>query len=321
MFWNFFKSECYRASKLKSAYIIPAILLVVVLLVSFVLVRIDMYGLMGMSREDVDRISQEGSSAEGISDSFRMGFDAGIHAGEGMYYSEGDEELELEEVEEKTPVSIIGEGIFYTEDVPELFYQNVGTLVTILLLAIFTGIFFGDVYSTGITKNLTIANNRRSLLYGARLLVLACYTFLFHIFTLISVIISAALMAESVKLNFDRSFILYFLISWLMTFAFCLIVAAITTVTKSKAAGITVGVILASGFLTLAISIANLILVRLLDLEEGFDISRFMITENLVVINLHADGSDVLRAIIVSIIYGAAAALIGNAINRRRDLN
>ena len=102
MFWNFFKSECYRASKLKSAYILPAILLVVVLLVSFVLIRIDMYGLMGMSREDVDRISQEGSSAEGISDSFRMGFDAGIHAGEEMYYSEGDEELELEEVEEKT---------------------------------------------------------------------------------------------------------------------------------------------------------------------------------------------------------------------------
>ncbi|MBQ4271436.1 MAG: ABC transporter permease [Clostridiales bacterium] len=321
MFLNFLKAEGYRASKMKCIWILPIIMFCLVLLTSFVLLKVDMLGMMGMSREDMDAISEQGASAEGLEDSFRAGFSAGVDMGNDMVATAEGEDVEVEVEVEQEDVSIIGEGLLYREDVPELFYQNIATLSTILLLAIFTGLFVGDVYSTGVMKNITIGNRKRGLLFTSRMTVIAIYSFLFHVVTYIWTLICVALMAESVKLNADGAFFKYFFFSWIITFAFCLVVAAVTTLTRSKAAGITVGVILASGLLTMAISIANMILVRKFGLDDSFSLANYTLTQNLAVLNLHSEGHDVARALMCSFIYGILAFAGGFVINKKRDIS
>ena len=321
MFLNFLKAEGYRASKMKCIWILPLIMLCLVLVVSFVLMRIDMLGMMGMSREDMDAIAEQGASAEGLEDSFRAGFSAGVDMGNDIVTAtEGDTEA-VEEEKVPEPVTIVGEGLLYREDVPEIFYQNIATLDTILLLAIFTGLFIGDVYSTGVMKNITIGNRKRGLLFTARMTVVAAYSLIFHILTYLFTVNAVALMGESVRLNLDGAFFKYFIFSWIITVAFCFVVTAVTTLTRSKAAGITVGVILASGLLTMAISVANMILVRKFDLDSSFSLANYTLTQNLAVLNLHSEGHVVVRALMCSIIYGILAFTAGAIINKKRDIS
>ena len=321
MLLNFLKAEGYRASKMKCIWILPIVMFFIVMITSFVLLKVDMLGMMGMSREDMDAISEQGASAEGLEDSFRAGFNAGVDMGSDMASATTGIEDEEEEEEERPPVKIVGEGLLYREDVPELFYQNVCSLSNILLLAIFTGLFVGDVYSTGVTKNITIGNRKRGHLFTARMIVIAAYTFIFHIITYIWTLINVALMAESVKLNMDGAFFKYFLFSWIIVMAFSFVVAAVTTLTRSKAAGITVGVILSSGLLTMAISIANMILVRKFGLDSNFSLADYTLTQNLAVLNLHSEGHVVVRALMCSLIYGGLAYTAGLVTDKKRDIN
>ena len=65
MLLNFLKAEGYRASKMKCIWILPIVMFFIVMITSFVLLKVDMLGMMGMSREDMDAISEQGASAEG----------------------------------------------------------------------------------------------------------------------------------------------------------------------------------------------------------------------------------------------------------------
>ena len=306
MFEKAFKSELFRISRMKSTYILPAVLLVIVLITNFLYMAIDLYGMLGFSRDDVEAIQEMGTSAEGYEESFMTGFQAGLQAGEGI-----DEEAEMQ---------ILGEGPFYHESVAVIFTLDVGSLHEILLLAIFIGIFLGDIYSTGLDKNLNIFAGKRVQLYGIRMLLISAYALILHICTWITSLLSAAVMGESVNLGFGKSFFLYFIITWLLTISFGSIVATMVHFTKSKAAGITLGIILSAGLFSTLISIASLVIQKRFDLTEDFNIGYYTVTHNLASLSLNSDGHFVVRAIICAIVYFALTYISGVLVVRKRDI-
>ena len=62
MFGKAIRSELYRISRMKSTYILPAVLLVIVLVTNFLYMAVDLYGLMGLSQEQVENIQGMGTS-------------------------------------------------------------------------------------------------------------------------------------------------------------------------------------------------------------------------------------------------------------------
>lgn len=301
------KAEIYRISRMRCTYVLPIVLVVLVLMINFIYMGVDLYGLMGYSKEDIETLQEMGTSAEGYEDSFMTGFQAGLHSSES--------------IEEGAPVKILGEGPFYNESVATIYSLDVGSLYELLLIAIFVGLYIGSIYSTGLDKNLNTFAGSRTLLFGARIFLISLYSLVLHIFTWFISILSAAIMGASVNLEFDKAFILYFLISWLLTISFGCIVASVTHFTRSKAAGITLGIILSAGFLSTIMSVASLMLQRKLGLEGTFNLGNYTVTMNLASLTLFSDGHYVLRAIICAVIYFLCAYITGVMVVSRRDIS
>ena len=266
MFAKAFKSEAYRISRMKSPYILIAVLMCVLFLINFLYMCVDLYGLMGLSKEDVEQIQEMGTSVEGYEESFMAGFQAGLDTSENMN-------------EAQEPIRILGEGPLYGESVAVIYSMDVSSLYEALLLAIFIGLYIGNIYSTGL-----------------------------------------ALMGASVEFAFDKAFVLYFIVTWLLLTSFGGIVASMTHITRSKAAGITLGIILSAGILSTIMSIASLMLQRKLGLESEFNLGNYTVTQNLATVNLYSDGHFVVRALICAVVYFAAAYILSLMIVRKRDI-
>ena len=307
MFAQAFKSEAYRISRMKSTYVLIAVLGAIVLIVNFLYLRVDMYGLMGFSKEDVEELQQMGTAAESYEDSFMTGFQAGLESSENI--AEGD-----------TTIHVLGEGILYEESVATLYMMDVGSMYELLLISIFVGLFIGSVYSTGLDKNLNNFAGRRSLLFSVRILLIAIYCLIIHIFTWIYCLITTAMMAKSVRLEFDKAFVLYFFVTWLLCVAFGCIVACMAHMTRSKAAGITLGIILSAGLLSTLVSVASLMIQKRFDLAADFNLGNYTVTHNVAALGLYSDGHFTVRAIVCALVYGGLSYLCSLIIVRKRDI-
>lgn len=307
MFAKAMRSELFRIGKMKCTYILPVVLAGLILLTNFIYTRIDLYGLMGYTAMDVETIQEMGTSAEGFEESFMTGFRAGLESSKRME-------------EDPSSLQILGEGPFYNQDVAVVFSLDTGSLYSLLLLAIFTGLYIGTVYSTGIDKNLNIFAGKRGLLMRCRLLLIALYTLFIHLFTWLMAIVSMALMGSSVRLMADRSFVLYFIVTWLLTVSFTSIVASVTHLTRSKAAGITLGIILSAGILSTIMSVASLILQKLLSLGDSFNLGNYTVTQNIASLTLFSDGHTVVRAIVCAILYFAFSYVLSSIAVKKRDI-
>lgn len=307
MFAKAIQSEAYRISRMKSTYVLMAVLVAVLILINFMYMCVDLYGLMGLSKEDVEQIQEMGTSVEGYEESFMAGFQAGLDSTENMN-------------EEDKPITILGEGPMYGESVAMVYSMDVSSLYEVLLLAIFVGLYIGNIYTTGLDKNLNIFAGNRTLLFAVRIILIAAYAFALHVVTWFTSLLSAALMGGGVTLAFDKAFIMYFLITWILVVSFGCIVASMTHVTRSKAAGITLGIILSAGILSTIMSIASLMLQKKLGLESDFNLGNYTVTQNLATINLYSDGHFVLRAIICAAVYFAVAYVFSLSIVKKRDI-
>jgi len=307
MFAKAFKSEFYRIGRMKSTYILIAVLAAIVLIVNFLYLKVDMYGLMGFSKEDIEDLQEMGTSAESYEDSFMTGFQAGLQSSEEI--AEGD-----------TTIHLLGEGILYDESVATLYTMDVGSMYELLLISIFVGLYIGSVYSTGLDKNLNNFAGRRGLLFAVRMLHIAIYSFVMHVFTWIFCLITTAMMARSVRLEIDKAFILYFLVTWLLCVAFGWIVAGMAHMTRSKAAGITLGIILSAGLLSTLISVASLMMQKRFDLGTDFNLGYYTVTHNVAALSLYSDGHFVVRAIICALVYGGLSYIGSLLVIRKRDI-
>ena len=307
MFGKALKSELYRIKCMKSTFILPLVLIGLIFLTNFIYTGVDLYGLLGMSQSDLESVQEQGTSAEGYMDSFRAGFEAGLQTASDL---DGEE----------PQIKILGEGPLYHEDVATVFSMDVGSLYGQLLLAIFVGIFIGDVYSTGHDKNLIVFGGKRGLLFTARILLISLYALVLHIVMWLTAIISMALMGESVFLGIDKAFIIFFVVTWLLSVAFGGLVSAMTNITRSKAAGITLGIILSLGALSTLMSVASLIIQKKLGLEPEFNLGNYTVTQNIAAMTLYSDGHFVLRALICAIAYFTAAYFISVLFIKKRDI-
>ena len=307
MFAKAFKSEAYRISRMKSPYILIAVLMCVLFLINFLYMCVDLYGLMGLSKEDVEQIQEMGTSLEGYEESFMAGFQAGLDTSENIN-------------EEQAPIKILGEGPLYGESVAVIYSMDVSSLYEALLLAIFIGLYIGNIYSTGLDRNLNVFAGKRMMLFGTRMLMISIYSLVLHVFSWLTAWMSAALMGASVEFAFDKAFVLYFIVTWLLLTSFGCIVASMTHITRSKAAGITLGIILSAGILSTIMSIASLMLQRKLGLESEFNLGNYTVTQNLATVNLYSDGHFVVRALICAVVYFAAAYILSLMIVRKRDI-
>lgn len=307
MFGHYLSSDLYRVSKMKSGVVILVISLCLTMITGVILTRLNIEGILGISRSDFDTMyeEQDDSFSDSLDSGFQMGFQAGVNAAT-------DEEPE--------EIKLFDKGIYYDIDVPTMFASAISDSSVIIMAAIFTGLFFGGEFSTAYIKNFINANNRRSVWYLSKFTTLAIVTLIYELMIYIFSIITCALFSEGLKLNMDKSAVIYMVVQWLLLYAFCCVVACITIVSRSKAAGITVGVILGASLFTVALALIDLIIGAKFDVPADFHVSNYTITSNMSSLTMNTDGKTVIRAIIVAVVYGAVSNIVAWLTFRKRDI-
>lgn len=333
MYIHLLKSEAHRAVRLKCVYV----LLIVLVAFSFVQMAIyTKFNLFGMTKEDAYELSDEGYSAEGMSEAFNMGFSSAsgsvdANAEDDTYVTstvvtitddDTGTSVTYDEVDTPSLGDLWGEGLFYYEEFPVLLWLNISASFHFLAIAIFTGIFLGAVYKNGYDKNLIVSNRCRFTLFMARITVIAAYTLALIAATFIFTALWDALFTHEVTWNLDGAVFGYLTISFLLAFAFACVVAAVASFTRNTAAALTVGVLLSTGFLSVMLSIATLILKYMFpDLPDEFNLINLTLTQNAEVLALDSSGKEVIRALLCSLVYGAASILSSGMIIKRRDIS
>lgn len=301
MLLNFTKSEFYRATKMKSFYILPIVLLVLIFFVSMVYLKFDK-SLYGLDADTVQSASSSGVTVDSMSDGFMLGFESGTQSAANA-----------------EDVKIWGEGIMWGADVASLFQMSIAGLDSLMLLAIFTGLFFGSVFATGSDKNLVIGNSRKELMFASRMLVILAYSGIMTLLVFIFQAIAVAAYGAPFDLGLDASVVKYFIYVWFLSFVFCSLVALVTILTRSKAAGIAFGIVMSMGILSLVISLVDLLVSKLTD-AVNFSLANYTVTNNIGMLTLNSDGSQVIRALVVGLIYLAVSVTVIVLNNRKRDL-
>ena len=306
MFTNYFKADLFRAKKMKSPYILVAVLLALVLFSSLALLKFNL-GAMGIDMEQFEEMTSNAANFDGLQDSFDINID--VNAG-----------VEGENVEVPSLSKLLDKGMYYYDDIPTIFNAQIRESNAPLILAIFIALFVGDAYSLGLNKNIISGTKRRSQVVLSRFLVVALATFVVHVLLYLFTLLSAALMAESVKLAFSVDFFVYFLLSWMLSCTFGFLVAGIATITRSKVASVVTGVLLSMGFLTLILSIVDHLLVKNCGLPESMKISNYTIVQNTTMLSVGASSGDIIRVICVCVIYSALAVGISCLVSKKRDI-
>lgn len=302
MYIKLLRSELYRTVRQKNPYILLIIGAVITFLTCFVLLKLDFLAPLGIDSETYMAIASEGNSMEGMENAAQLGAIIGQNT----------------TVDANT--SLIGEGVFYSADINKLFNIVIAELDNLLLMAIFVGIFIGDVYSMGIDKNLVISNNKRGILFAARATVIAIYSLVLHAFTWIVTAICAGTMGKGFDFNWSGKVVVYLIVSYLLVVVFGLMEYAFVVLTRSKAAGITIGVILSTGALAAAISVVNWLIIRKLNIDSDFTISNYMVTENLVTFNSNYTSGELTRVLCVCAVYAALSIILTFVLNKKRDI-
>lgn len=319
MLLDFLKMELFRLVKMKTTYIMPVIIFLYVIIYCFIVLAVDfdavMANLVGDASYDYeveyDIDSEDDEWAE--NDELTEDDDSyDVFSGPGV----SDEEL-ANQTYEKQP--IIGEGVGYHQTVIETYQMAISGLVGLLILAILAGLFWGNDYSTHIGKNFPIINGRRWIGLTAKLLALAIYVMAFHLFIWIICFVSHVIWAEKFTPIVNKDSIVYFFLSYLTTMAIMMMIGFITTLFKSKAAGVTFGVLTSLGTFTMPIKIVDLIVQVKYEIED-FSLAHYFPTGILSQINLETSGKIVIIGFICAIIYFVSTYFGSLMLLKKRDL-
>jgi len=309
MLMNFTKSELFRVSRMKSAYVLPIIMIITVMFTSLMYMGVNK-NVIGIEEEDLDNVSSSGLTVDDMSDSVELGFNAGSGISE-------DGTVEGEDEEEDK--SFFGEGLWYNRSTDFMFYANVKGLDALLFLSIFVGLFCGAIHNTGMDKNNLLASGHKNTLYAARAITIGLYTLFFHFVTFAATILGVAIFGKSVRFVEGIGFVKYFVLSFILTYAFSMVIMLVGTFLKSQAAAITVGIILAAGVLTVLISFIDLFIKEVLKLEK-INLANVTLTQRLSLLNYDSSTASIIRTLLVCAVVFTVVTLVHVFINRKRDL-
>ena len=303
MLLNFLKMELYRLIKMKSTYVMAIIMTVVTLMYTIFLLSFSFDSLMFL-------LGGSESSAT---------YEYTVEDGEVNYDVFTGPEITEEDKEEAKANSVFGIGQAYYNDVAETYALNIQGLTGLLLIAILAGLFFGNDYSSHVNKNYTIINGCRWVGFTAKLLALMIYIMAFHILTWIICFISHLFFADSADPGFDKASFVYFMLTYMVTVTIVTMIGFVTTLFKSKAAGVTFGVLVSIGTLSMPIRIADFI-IRMKYGWQDFSLNWFIPSRILANLSLNSGGKVVIIALICAIIYFISAFEGSLMLIRRRDI-
>ncbi|MBO4408287.1 MAG: ABC transporter permease [Clostridiales bacterium] len=293
MLADFTKMEFYRLFKMKSTYIC---------LIAFLVVSI-LYNGLFMSV----RFSKFGINV----DNYQQAVSADISG-----YVEEDFSVNSV-VENKTDLQaddqpLIGRGLgdYGKARVEDLFCFTMSKLNSLLCLGIVAAFLYGEDYSRKAIKNYNRINLSRHIRLLSKTAVLAVYAAAYHIVTYLASFISFIMfgtksMSDGMKITNTGGFLLYILMTYLLTLAFISLVMTATVITRNQIAGLVIAIFMSMGTLSILFQAVDIILLHLTGSRFPFNFGMLSVTYDLSTADHYMllSSNKVAAIILIAVIY------------------
>lgn len=295
--YNLVKMEQYKLFKSISAWVIVAVIVAFGALAAYA------------TSADLDAMADELENMEGAD-----GFAAENFAAEESAQAENEADFSVG-IYFDTDYGWINEDV----NVFDYFIINLQSGIYMVLLSIFTAIFVFSEYSDGYIKNIAGQITYKGKLVLAKLPSLLSFVLLIFLVSFLTNILFVRIFVGSVDFELTASRAKIILIQLLLHFAFVCVVMLVTSISRSKAAGIVVGLVFSTGFGVLLWMAVNLI-ARRLGAPDTFDIGEYTIVQNINSIGSAFDFDGTARILAVGIGFIIASVVISLLIANKRDV-
>ena len=204
-----------------------------------------------------------------------------------------------------------------------------------ILLTIFAVIFTHSDYSKGFVKNTyCLFEQKWKLVWSKWTALMTWVTGIYVGYTLISVGLSALLLKSFENTGWG-DFFRVFIVSYIGLVAFITLVFLITSLFRSPAGGMVIGIIIASGLLQTVERLIDILIASLNDVpiqdifldtvgmdggKDFFKISDYLLDNVYLSYSAASSSGDTVRTILVSVIYAVLALGLVMFLSRKKDV-
>lgn len=196
------------------------------------------------------------------------------------------------------------------------FNSFIGGLLTVFTV-IFTAVFISADEKRGYIKNIAVSQKRKSDIVIPRFAVMAVALALFFVFSFAVLFIVLKLMYHS-ETGFSADALGRIGLAFLMQLAFMAFIQMLTVITRGTSFPIALGIVCATNLIVLIVSPLNSLIRKITGASE-FDLSDFFITKYMEMSDI-LKGNDIVHAIVLSVVYIAAAFIINALVLEKRDI-
>lgn len=237
----------------------------------------------------------------------------------------------LAEVLTKSTVDTVGVtqegvGISYTDIAePEVnsicksYMSDIAGALILLFIAIFAVIFAHKDDKNGYVKNIVPQLKHKGDMVFARLANIAIYTaFVFVVYFIVNVVMSMILYPE-MKFGFSTDFLLILLVQFVLHLAFASFCDFLTTLSRSAAFGITIGVLFSSGLHVMATQLMNMLETAIFG-KLTVDFNNALTFTHITKLNIYANSDKMIMGLIVALIHLVVWNGLSYLITSKRDV-
>ena len=304
---NYLKSDLYVMLKMRVAYILPIIMLLVMLLSGVIYLRVNL-GALGMAATmdqamALQEDNKDAPSSEIMADSFVLGMNA------------GEEEVTPMMEDESFGKGIFSGGMLYDTDAATFCILMLAGLTGTMLIGIFSTFLFGNWVRSGLSKNILKGNSNRWIPFLSKALVVLIYTIFMVAFILLMGILIFGIMGQGFVFGFTGEFVKAILCTIGLNYAFAMLVGAITVLTKSTGLGMVFDILCGGGFLSMGFMLIELLINHVI-LDNGtVSLTEYTLTGTIQAATPNA------HALIVMAIYLVVSVICGGLAYQKRDIH
>lgn len=203
--------------------------------------------------------------------------------------------------------------------VNELVNQFLPGNTIIFFVVIFVAIFINAEFNSGYIKNIMGDLSKKSNYVFSKIIIFAGYVAVYVLSTLIAALIASKLLNGKLDFTgFDKALICTGVI-YLLNLSFACIMTLITILFRSTAASTSIGIIYTTTVASLLYMLINYGVKRLFGVDD-FLIQKYLVEGNLLLVNCASKSTEILRGLIVGLIFAGVTIFASIQIVRKRDV-
>lgn len=205
-------------------------------------------------------------------------------------------------------------------DFTDLINSNIASQLLAILCVIFPPLFVNGEQKNGYIKNIAGQLSSRGLLVLSKLFAVAIQVLvIFVVFVLSAAVIGRILWGEKLVFESISDFTKVLGLHYLLHFSFASFITALTILLRGSGFSMTFGILSSTGITSYLYAFVNILLQKC-GASKDFNIGSYFVENCIAIVNPDLIGGDLIRVIVVGLVFIAVSTLISMFVIQKRDI-